>query len=87
MPVPILSSIDPTSGVRGQCYSFNAYGDYFDYGTINTSHWGLSVTGQSAAYNQISGTLCIDEGTSTGNHTIWVTTPLGTSGPKPFSVN
>ena len=84
---PVLSSIDPTSGTAGECYAFNAYGENLEVGSINADHWGLSITNQSPAHNQISATLCIDPATPQNSYSITVSTSAGTTGPKTFYVN
>jgi hypothetical protein len=86
---PILSSIDPSSGNRGECYTLQLYGENLAGGSVGTDSLYLSIdNGQTAAYhNQVTTSLCVSGEAPAGGHSIWVSTGAGTSSAKQFTVN
>jgi hypothetical protein len=83
--VPSISSIDPSSGVRGQCSAVSVYGDNL-YGAVAYSDQpGVQLSVTAAYSNQITGTVCVDVN-APNSAQIWVQTGAGSSNSITFSV-
>jgi hypothetical protein len=89
-PTPTLSSINPTSGVRGRSVGVTLTGTNFTTNgtTINfTSGSGITATGVTVVSStQITATFVIAGNASLGTHNLRVSTPGGTSTTVPFTV-
>jgi hypothetical protein len=88
---PSLSSINPTTGLRGTSVNVTLTGSHLTGATsVNVSGSGASaVTVSTFTVNSdtsISATLVIPSGAGFGNRNISVTTPSGTSGNVTFTV-
>jgi sugar lactone lactonase YvrE len=91
VPVPTLTSINPSSGTRGTNVTVTFTGTNFDTKAGNTTvaadDAGLSV-GQVTVTNATSLTavVTVAAGETLGAHNLKVVTPSGSSGPAAFTV-
>jgi hypothetical protein len=87
-PVPVLTSISPTSGVQGTSVNVTLMGTNFTTPlTVNYGGTGVTVTGTTVKWTSITATFTISSSAATGPQSVTVTTPGGTSGAVTFTVN
>jgi hypothetical protein len=94
-PVPVLTSISPNSGFRGQTQSVTLTGSFLDrnnnaIGTANVLVSGTGVTVSNVVVvnsTTITATFAISNTATTGAHNVTVNTTGGTSAAVTFTVN
>jgi hypothetical protein len=90
-PVPVLTSLTPSSGEKGNNYSVTLTGSNFiSNSTVNVSGSGVTVSGVSVvSANQITANFTVSSGASAGARSVTVTNPTpggGTSSAVSFTV-
>jgi hypothetical protein len=88
-PAPVLTSVSPASGVQGTIVPVTLTGaNFVAPAAVAVSNPGVTVGGVTVvSATQITATLTIGAGATTGAANVTVTTSGGTSGPAVFTVN
>ncbi len=77
---PVISSINPSWGLRGQTYSVTVWGSYFQDASVVSFGPGITVNSFSVVNSgRISASITIEVAAAAGTRDVSVTTPGGTA--------
>ncbi len=89
-PPPTLTAVSPNQGIRGQTVAVTLTGTNFIAGatTVAVSGGGVTVTNIAVGSStSLTASFVLDLAAVAGARTVAVTTPDGTSGTQPFTIN